>query len=137
VPTPCEGNGQYRCGGSECIDTNSDPLHCGGCPPSQSEGPGTCLRFETCFCSEYGLTECAINQAEAVCTDTNFDRDHCGACGVACATGSECVDGACQPIDCGSQTLCGNDCVESPTCGVVCDIRAGELCSGGVCYQGT
>ncbi len=138
VPAACEGQNQYRCGGSECTDTNSNVFHCGGCTPEPDSGSGeTCLRFETCICSEYGLTECAINQAEAVCTDTTMDRNHCGTCGNACATGTECIDGSCQPIDCGSQTLCGNDCVASPTCGVQCNYQAGELCGSGVCYQGT
>lgn len=39
------------------------------------------------------------------CIDTTSEIEHCGACGVACASGEQCVDGACV---CGD-TACASD----------------------------
>jgi len=134
APAACQGN-EVRCNGS-CTDVNTDPFQCGGCVP-ESPTIETCYAGENCYCDDYGLATCAIEGPLATCTDTGFDRLNCGQCGNSCADGNECVEGACQPIDCGGRTLCGNECVDSPSCGVVCNVRGGELCSAGSCYQGT
>ncbi len=114
-PTPC-GNGLSCCDGA-CIDTRSDPTHCGACG-------NTCLPDETC--------------CDGACANTDLDAAHCGMCNHACGPGGVCVSGTCG-FDCvGGATACGNVCVDTSTdpqhCGGCYNACApGELCSDGVC----
>lgn len=69
--------------GSDCVDTQTSSLHCGGC--SQP-----CGRGESC---EAGVCECA--RCEGVCTDLDSDDAHCGECGNACEVDASCLEGRC------------------------------------------
>ncbi|AUX30570.1 MULTISPECIES: MXAN_6577-like cysteine-rich protein [Sorangium] len=77
-----------RCDG-ECVDTRTDPRHCGqcgsACEPGRACVGALCRR--TCL---EGLTECA-----GACVDLTADPLHCGQCGRACDPGSPCEGGAC------------------------------------------
>lgn len=78
------------CGGS-CVDTSTNPNHCGGCGSdcwSNGSGYGS-----SCFngaCCEY----CDGSE----CVDLLTNRDHCGYCWSPCSTDEECVGGACTPL---------------------------------------
>lgn len=128
---PCTGT-EVRCNGL-CVDTQTDSQHCGGCSPGASAGFG-CSPISTCECGNY--TVCTIDTDVGTCADLDNDRYHCGACNSPCGTGQECVSGNCQAIDCGSLTLCGNDCVESAQCGVSCDGTT-QSCVDGSCVTRT
>jgi hypothetical protein len=82
-------DGATNCGGS-CVNTLSDPDHCGGCfiactGGKQCTGGG-------CGCPS-GTTDCS-----GQCTATSFDRNNCGGCGIKCPTGSACRSGSCTPV---------------------------------------
>jgi len=126
-PDPCP-EGMVRCG-DECVDTGSDPNHCGDCgvvcPPNR-----TCAESE-CVCLE-GLRDCF-----GECVDTSSNPNHCGDCGILCPEGWVCdrgeckiecsegltnCDGACvdltsDPINCGD---CGNACPPAVGADPVC-----------------
>src|SRR5690606_42070734 len=62
-----------------CVDTNTDPNHCGGCGT-------TCPADRFCFagqCQCQGL----LKDCDGVCVDTTRDLQNCGACGNVCLGG--------------------------------------------------
>ena len=70
------------------------------------------------------------------------DERHCGGCGLACPTGTHCLDSACRCDDL-SRTLCGGVCVDTMTdltscgaCGSACPVGA-VACRDGRCECGT
>ncbi|WP_437726916.1 MXAN_6577-like cysteine-rich protein [Sorangium sp. So ce861] len=77
-----------RCGG-ECVDTRTDPNHCGkcgsACEPGRACVGAVCRR--TCL---EGLTDCG-----GACVDLTADPLHCGQCDRACDPGRPCEGGAC------------------------------------------
>lgn len=79
---------ETACGG-RCVDTSSDPNHCGTCgrecPGYQACVDGTCVTR----CPE-GQTLCGSQ-----CATLETDRAHCGACGRACGPGEVCSAGRC------------------------------------------
>ena len=85
-----------------CVDTDSDPDHCGECSntcPAGEEGqPAICVQGQCDVgCDEAaGLKDCGDPEA---CTDVSSDPDHCGGCGIRCNSGT-CVDGYCKPFEC-------------------------------------
>nr|AYM52930.1 hypothetical protein [Sorangium cellulosum] len=85
----CEG-GRYmeRCDGV-CVDTRTDPDHCGKC--GKQCDPGRACAGSLCqrTCLE-GLTDCAGS-----CVDINADPLHCGGCDRACDPGRPCEEGSC------------------------------------------
>lgn len=127
----CEG-GLVDCGGV-CVDTSSDPSHCGGCGSACGEGGlcaggvcsvgvgvgiGTCAGACSdpyvqdpascqCFCPA-GLTDCG-----GACVDASSDTANCGGCGIVCPSGGSCVGGSCV-CPAGTEP-CGIACV--PACG--------------------
>ena len=80
---------EVMCGGS-CVDTDSNPRHCGGCGDACSAGEvcsgGVC---DAMGCSG-GTTECGGG-----CVDTSSDERHCGGCDAACDPSETCTDGSC------------------------------------------
>jgi hypothetical protein len=88
-PAPCEG-GLHCCGG-RCVDTQTDPLDCGGCSFACGVGQvcvaGQCAPAEGCA---DGLVLCG-----QACVDLASDEANCGACGAACASGETCLSGVC------------------------------------------
>jgi hypothetical protein len=73
--------------GESCIDTRSDPLHCGGCGRACSAEES--CQASQCVCQE-GYLAC-----DGACTDTRSDARHCGGCGTACGLNETCMGGAC------------------------------------------
>ncbi len=124
----------FRCG-SECVDTETDARHCGGCDR-------VCGAGETCVggrCGSYcrqGSADCNGDAADGCETATGSDPAHCGACGAACPAGVPCFEGSCGcPAD---RAVCEGACVDTRSsavhcgaCGLACE--ADQVCSGGVC----
>jgi len=70
----CPGDRPTCCWESECVDTDWNANHCGGC------GNG-CAAGQSC-CS-------------GRCIDTSGDRNNCGGCGVVCDFAVSCCGGTC------------------------------------------
>ncbi|XXX80135.1 MXAN_6577-like cysteine-rich protein [Sorangium sp. So ce134] len=90
APEGCGDNPALeRCDG-ECVDTRTDPNHCGRCgkqcAPGRACVGGLCGRI----CLE-GLTDCGDT-----CVDLTSDAQHCGQCDRACGPGRPCEGGACR-----------------------------------------
>jgi len=77
----------FGCGGA-CVDTLSDPRHCGGCETVCDP------RGETCEAGSCALRE-GFSRCGDVVADLESDRGNCGRCGVACDAGEACIGGAC------------------------------------------
>lgn len=108
VVVPCF-DGETDCGG-ECVDTTSDPDHCGGCgvlcPPEQGFQcvDSVCVGAIPC---PPELTDCGKGE----CVDLASDPSNCGGCGVVCPTGS-CVDFVCQQDCTPPLQTCPDGCVD-------------------------
>lgn len=120
-----------ECGG-ECVDTQIDPNHCGGCDQP-------CGAMEACVEGGCMLT-CPRGQevCEGACVDPQSDPEHCGGCGQPCGAGEVCGDGACG-VDCPmGQEACGAACIDTQSdaahCGG-CDQPCSmcEVCEQGAC----
>ncbi len=72
---------------SQCVDTASDPLHCGGC--NQPCGGGTECVNGACVCPA-STTLC-----NGVCVDLMSDAGNCMRCGNTCLDGRICDFGLC------------------------------------------
>ena len=104
TPT-CDGEqtfcGDHLDGTGQCVDTDTDVDHCGGCDTRcTTETTGhiaVCTDGEcTTECDNAaGFSTCGGD----TCIDTNTDPDHCGICDRDCITGA-CDDGRCAPPDC-------------------------------------
>jgi len=86
--------------GDACVDTDSDPLHCGGCDDEcaiPGRGMRACISGVCTTCGE-GYTSCPGNAPWLAtrCMDLATDLQHCGACGTPCD--GACIGGLCQPI---------------------------------------
>ena len=125
------GAGLSECAGG-CVDTSSDPAHCGACgkacPGGQVCDNGGCSDS----CSS-GRTNC-----DGACVDLDKDPLHCGDCAVACNSGETCASGSCNLSCFPGQTACGSSCVDLQsddqhcgTCGNNCP--TGQACSAGKC----
>jgi hypothetical protein len=138
----CATEGRTLCGG-ECVDTASDPRHCGGCGIACSPGdvcqssscrPGGDCRETPCT----GFTYC--NLADGACMPGCASSGQCGSnesCDVAthqcaCNAGFHRCSGMCvsngSPLSCGS--LC-EPCPADPNGHATCD---GSVC-GTVCNE--
>ena len=113
------------CGG-DCVNTQTDPRHCGGCDQPCNSGE---------VCTAGG---CCAPSAEG-CNGTDDDCDGVVDEGfgtaVGCGFAQACVSGACA---CPSDRMCGAECVDTLAnashcggCGEACD--AGEDCVDGIC----
>ena len=104
--------GLTDCGGN-CVDTQSDLSHCGGCGRAcnQSCVGGNCVSGSSCT-----QTDCS-----GACVDTNSNPLHCGACNALCAVDQICIGGQCYDYaattDCTSCAGC--NCAAPEKC---CDI---------------
>jgi hypothetical protein len=134
------GGGDASCGlgtvpcGEQCVDTDFDPAHCGGCDLACAEGEvcsmGTCA--VECL---GGSTKCG-----AACVDTDFDPQHCGGCDTVCPEGEVCSQGECAVTCLGGTTKCGSQCIDLAddpehcgACGNVCSATGANTI--GVCSQ--
>ncbi|RLB52557.1 MAG: hypothetical protein DRJ42_14495 [Deltaproteobacteria bacterium] len=118
-----------ECGGA-CIDTSSDPAHCGSCDNACDTSAFCASGACTSECPA-GTTEC--NRA---CVNTDSDSANCGGCGVVCDSGSACSGGVCA-CDAGLVD-CDGQCVDTQTSGSHCGgcgnaCGAGSGCEAGTC----
>jgi hypothetical protein len=126
APEACES-----CGGSACVDLQSDALHCGSCETA-------CGGSQTCV---DGLCACpgALSACDSACVDVDSDPQNCGTCGRDCGD-LVCFAGDCM-ADCGALTNCDGACVDvlndSNHCGA-CGKRCGpgSSCVDGQCQCG-
>ncbi len=87
----CPGS-QVLCG-DQCVDTETDRYHCGGC--SDQNGVA-CQSGEVCVAGSCqkncpdGLEKC-----QDVCVDISTNPDHCGVCGKKCAEFEFCSEKSC------------------------------------------
>lgn len=127
---PCAAG--TRCGDA-CVDTATDPAHCGACGVRCAEGE-VCADGACAAACPAGRAPCAGG-----CFDLQTSAAHCGACGSACPAGATCMDGACAcPA---GHAECGGACVDLAAddahcggCGVACE--AGASCVDGACAPG-
>lgn len=125
---PANDGGCQTCGGSACIDLQTDPANCGACGNACSPGAG-CAAGQ-CQCGGQ-LVDCS-----GACVDTGSNASNCGGCGQACPTGALCSVGQC--LCSGSLTACGTTCVDTSSdpahcggCNQPCS--AGQFCLLGKC----
>lgn len=120
--------------GNACVDTQSDPFHCGGC--FQSCGPGGICVDGFCWneCPP-GLAYC-FNQ----CVDIYSDPLNCGGCGLSCGPNGFCDQGVCLGGPCPPPYMqCGPFCVDPWSdpqhCGFCFNqCQPGEQCGMGTCF---
>ncbi len=118
--------------GSDCVDTNSDPKHCGACG-NACDSAKVCANGACADSCPSGLENCS-----GACVDIQKDAQHCGACGSPCSAGQLCTSGTCDQSCGAGQTACGSSCVDTQTdeqhCGA-CDspCAVGQACQGGTC----
>lgn len=125
--------GEMRCGGT-CVDTSSNPDHCGACNEA-------CTGEEVCAAGAC-MAGCPGAQMECdrACVSTDSDPRHCGGCGIECGASETCTGGMCMGDEgCGAaEQMCGAECVSTDTdedhCGR-CDNACGDdqTCVGGTC----
>ncbi|MEM1335091.1 MAG: hypothetical protein AAGG08_16700, partial [Actinomycetota bacterium] len=100
---------------SECTDTSSDPMNCGGC--GVACGAGQVCRGGSCNTECGGATPdfCSV-EVEGVVTESCVDFDSnpafCGDCDTACAAGEVCSGGTCGVVCETGFTDCDGACVD-------------------------
>jgi hypothetical protein len=94
----------YTLCGDQCVDTQHDPWHCGGCNSCPSELRSGAMACVDGICTPRcpaGFTLCPFSEGigavdrGSICVDLQTDLSNCGQCGVVCATGL-CVGGVCD-----------------------------------------
>jgi hypothetical protein len=79
--------------GALCVDTSSDPNHCGGCTnvcAAVDGGTAACVSGVCSVTCGSGTELC-----NGVCVDTQTDPNNCGGCGSPCPPQSTCSGGTC------------------------------------------
>ncbi len=92
--------------GTECVDTSSDPDHCGDCGAS-------CPGDEFCSLSDCVL-ECPtyLTECDRSCVDLDFNPAHCGTCSNLCNAWEYCNDGSCVDTCPPGLVRCGDACID-------------------------
>lgn len=134
--------GTETCCGTSCVDTDTNPGHCGTCNNVCDSGE-QCV-FGGCHCGGTG-PDCLIGETccGTSCEDLNNDSSNCGACGNHCNNNAYCMSGNCTCVsfygNCdGSWT---NGCEQSletlqhcGACNTNCSLpHAAAACPGGFC----
>jgi len=116
--------GLTRCG-SACVDTRTDPDHCGSCDGACGGEEARCQEGDCVAQCQGARTSCGT-----ACVDTTVDSLHCGTCEKRCKSGEVCLAGVCRTFD-----EIG-DCAQCP-CPGVCDefdsAEGGDENGGGEC----
>ena len=114
-----------------CVDTMTDPEHCGACDLA-------CGLNAVCSSGECGCTNLLYpDEHEGDCYDFSTDVEHCGKFDVACLPGEECVEGECTCEftlcpDAEAPEVCADLERDTDNCGA-----CGELCAvNGICQEG-
>jgi hypothetical protein len=112
----CENQPGTKLCGSQCVDTDKDPGHCGSCSIQCSAGQN-CVNGQ---CISPGGTACNTGETlcNGQCSSLQTNPVNCGACGHSCQSGQNCINGQCaaaaQP--CGNGlTNCNGQCVNTQT----------------------
>jgi hypothetical protein len=113
-----------KCCGGGCVDTNTDPMHCGSCGTACATGQicvlGVCTAVDAgVMCGT--AADCMASQLCCGGRCVASDRKNCGVCGTVCSAGTQdCCSDRCVDLsddrNCGK---CGNVCV-SPDGGMSC-----------------
>jgi hypothetical protein len=127
VSNACE-----TCGGTACIDLQTNAQHCGSC--GQACG-GTAVCVDGGCACPGDLSAC-----DSGCVDLGSDPANCGSCESGCGDWF-CLQGDCS-ADCGGLTECSGACVDllnhsnhCGACGNACD--PGTSCFDGQCQCGS
>lgn len=144
----CGGVTPTQCG-MRCVNTESDPAHCGGCdmPCVLEHAVGTCA-MSTCNVDrcDTGFEDCNGIAPDGCEVELATDPMHCGECTNACTfpnamatcTAGSCTLGSCLPgfEDCNGDRADGceiNTAADEANCG-----RCGDPCPGSrTCCSGT
>ena len=107
-------SGLVACGNA-CVDTKSDPAHCGSCTTACTAPDGgtpECDASQCAFTCGTGLSQCG-----QACVDEQNDPNNCGGCGNPC-DGGACCTGQCANLasDNGNCGSCGHACDAGTTC---------------------
>ncbi len=123
--------GLHACGGTACVDYQSDGRNCGGCGLA-------CQVGQACVA---GKCECQAGSSlcDGACVVVGSDPRHCGGCGTPCTADQVCESGTCRgACVLGTSSLCGSSCVNlaaDPTncgaCGKSCPDN--QSCHAGRC----
>jgi len=126
-------------GANLCIDTQSNPSHCGACGTQcrLANATAACAagRCTVGMCNA-GSGNCDMSDDNGCETELQTSPTHCGACGNACPMGQVCTAGMCAcPA---GQTLCAGRCVSTQTDNAHCGAcnnacPAGQSCMAGAC----
>lgn len=115
--------------GAACVDTKTDPNHCGACGNACTELGLSCVS---------GACKCTGAMCGGRCTNPKTDPNHCGTCGDQVCENEVCVDGKpqCAPgfAPCGGSPGCLG-CAALVTDGANCG-ACGTSCGGGTCLKG-
>ena len=134
--------------GDECVDSTTDPRHCGGCGTKCASG-SACVAGQCSLTCPTGFVNCAAG----TCIDPLTSAEHCGATGAcdgsnsgaACTAAQTCKGGACvgaaacptaTPDACGAgaSAVCTSlktDPTHCGDCATAC--AAGSVCNDGTC----
>jgi hypothetical protein len=112
--------------GPVCRDLTSDPSNCGACGAVCSGAQSACVAG-ACACPAATPTYCPASQT---CVNTQTDPNHCGGCAACPSPYDVCVNGVCQPLDCGGNGDPLRACHDAngPFC-----CGEGEFCQGTQC----
>jgi hypothetical protein len=81
---------------------------------ARCEGNGTCVQV----CAD-GYGDCDGGSGNGCEASLRDNGANCGACGRSCASGTMCMNGACQS-SCGALTQCGGSCVDTRSSAAHC-----------------
>lgn len=141
-PALCGGTAcESKCCGEACVDTNSNPLHCGACGVQ-------CDTNEQCSggkCVKQGCT-LPLRMCSGQCVDLSSDPNNCDRCGKVCGDNMKCVGGQCYCesnfVNCDNDITNGcelsvNDCVCAPGSKLSCYDHDAATNGVGACKSGT
>ena len=162
------GAGSTTCG-SSCVNTQTDQVNCGSCG-TLCKGGEQCVAGQCQVSCQVGLTLCTPPQVDGgvsdaasdavadatpvdaasdaavlgatYCANLQSDTANCGGCGVKCASGTQCVNGACSTTCGAPNTLCTPDAGPPVCANLKSDVNncgtCGKVCaSGNACYNGS
>lgn len=132
----CTGSGTACCNDA-CVQTQTDPRHCGACGVTCPTGEwctlGRCVTENACTRCTSAQTCC--NNA---CVDVRSDAANCGACGRVCLSGQGCFNGSCNgcgPCPAG-HSCCNGACVNLASDGSHCGMCGLACVAGTNCVMG-
>jgi hypothetical protein len=143
--TPVTPDGSCTQCSGECVDTKTDPRHCGTCTTTCTGG-SACVAGQCSLACPTGLVNCA-----GMCVDPTTSAEHCGATGACdganagtkCASGLTCNNGVCgsgcpasSPNACGTgaTALCTSFKIDPAHCGnCTTACGTGQVCTNSAC----